>query len=288
MPNQLLDDINASAVEERGANDRPTRTLAQRHIRQLADRHGIAAQRVEIEALENGVLPTRYLRNQTTFTVADQLRLLKSRVAVIGLGGLGGMVVEILARIGVGRMVLVDGDHFEDHNLNRQLLCTQDQIGCGKATAAQKRVDQINGAVTVEHHGAFLTAENAPQLIKGCDVVVDCLDTIPSRFDLEAAARQNGIPMVSAAVAGLAGQVTTIFPQDAGLQLVYGPAHTLQKTKGAETILGCPPQAVTMVAAMESAEVIKILLGRNNGLLRNKLWIVDLTNNTFEVLSLGG
>lgn len=286
MSRKLMDAIHASAIEARSPDGRPVRTLTLNDTRKLADEHGVAARSVEIAALENGITPSRYIRNLNTFSIKDQQRLLESRVAVIGLGGLGGGVIEILARAGVGCIVLVDGDFFEDHNLNRQLLCTQDQIGCGKAEAAQRRIVQINDAVVVVQHAQFLNAENAPHLIENCDVVVDCLDNIPSRFDLEAAAKQAGIPMVSAAVAGLTGQVTTIFPEDDGLRGIYGPRHAIQDPKGAETFLGCPPQSVSMIAAMESAEVLKILLKQNHGLLRGKLWIMDLTDNTFQVLSL--
>jgi molybdopterin/thiamine biosynthesis adenylyltransferase len=287
MPRSLLDEINAAATECPTHNGQSIRTLSQKDTQRLIEQHALTTQEVEIAALENDVIPARYLRNQKTMSSADQIRLLKSKVAVIGLGGLGGSVIEIRARAGVGQMVLMDGDRFEDHNLNRQFLCTRHQIGRAKAVAAKERIGRVNTAVTVVPHATFLTADNAAGLIENCDVAVDCLDNIPSRFDLETAAKQAGIPMVSAAVAGVAGHITTIFPEDAGLQLIYGNRHSLNNAKGAETVLGCLPQAVAMIAAVESAEVLKILLHQTSGLLRNKLWIMDLTDNTFEVLSLG-
>ncbi|MDA8138124.1 MAG: ThiF family adenylyltransferase [Desulfobacteraceae bacterium] len=286
MPQPLSERIDQMAVEIQTPHGEPIQVLSLDQTALLATQFELPRQRVEIVSLEKGVIPTRYLRNQKTMTAADQARLLKTRAAIIGLGGLGGTVVEILARAGVGQMVLVDGDRFEEHNLNRQLLCAQHLIGYEKARAAQERINQINSALQAEAQVEFLTAENASRLIQNCDVVVDCLDNIFARFDLETAAKQAGIPMVGAAVAGVAGHVTTIFPQDKGLELIYGPRHSIQREKGAETILGCLPQAVTMIAAMESAQVLKILLKQSKGLLRNKLWVVDLTDNTFEVLSL--
>jgi hypothetical protein len=90
--------------------------------REGAERFGKSLAEMESAALEAGFLPGRYRRNRETVSTADQLRLFRSRVAVIGCGGLGGYVVEQLARLGVGTLVLVDPDVFEEHNLNRQLL----------------------------------------------------------------------------------------------------------------------------------------------------------------------
>ncbi len=261
-------------------------TLSVDQIEEMALRFGIDGRAVEITALESGVCPERYTRNFQTYNAQDQIRLLRSKVTVVGLGGLGGSVLEWLARAGVGEMRLIDGDRFELHNLNRQTLCTQHRIGTPKAQAAAERVCSINGSINVESHADFLKSDNASRLITGCDVVVDCLDNITSRFLLESAAKNAGIPMVSAAVAGLSGQITTIYPQDKGLELIYGPKVKLSSSQGAEQTLGCLPQAVGLIAAAESGEVIKILLGREEQLLRNKMLLVDMSTNVFDILTL--
>jgi molybdopterin/thiamine biosynthesis adenylyltransferase len=183
-------------------------------------------------------------------------------------------------------MTLIDGDRFEDHNLNRQLLCTQERIGTTKSHAAAERVCGINSSITVKAHTTFLTSDNANRLINDSDVVVDCLDNIESRFVLETAAKKADIPLVSAAVGGVAGQVTTVFPQDKGLELIYGPKENLKGSKGVEIILGCLPQAVGLIASAQSSEVIKVLLEQNDGLLRNKMLLVDLSTHTYETLHL--
>ena len=94
------------------------------------------------------------------------------------------------------------------------------------------------------------------------------------------------MPLISAAVAGLTGHVTTIFPQDRGLELIYGPAAELEISRGAESTLGNLPQTVGLIASMESAEVIKVLLGRNRELLRDKMLMMDLESHTYEVMRL--
>ena len=122
-------------------------------------------------------------------------------------------------------------------------------------------------------------------LVGSCDLVVDCLDNIQSRFTLKAAAERAGVPMVSAAVAGITGHVTTIFPGDNGLETIYGPVDQLNMTKGAETQLGCLAPGVNLIASIECAEVLKVLLKKDNT-LKDKLLVVDLADYTFETLQL--
>jgi molybdopterin/thiamine biosynthesis adenylyltransferase len=92
--------------------------------------------------------------------------------------------------------------------------------------------------------------------------------------------------MISAAIAGLSGHVTTIYPQDQGLSLIYGRREALKTAKGVETVLGCLPQAVVLIGAAESAETVKVLLGQEGNTLRNRMLMVDVATNTYEVLSL--
>lgn len=286
MPNSLIthiDPLTDTSSDEDGAT---LRTISIVTTQQLSQKLGIAPKQIEIEALRHNIVPTRYLRNQKSMNCSDQIRLLNAKISVVGLGGLGGLVVEALARIGVGHLQLIDGDRFEDHNLNRQLFSTQQSIGQSKADAAALRVKEINTAIDVQVTNRFLNDQNGVELIQASHVVIDCLDNITSRFDLESAAKISRIPLVSAAVAGLTGHVTTVFPQDKGLTQIYGARPGARHAKGAEATLGCLPQSVFVIAALESAEAVKILLGNTKDVLRNKLCVVDLTNNIFEVLVL--
>lgn len=124
----------------------------------------------------------RYLRNQDAISEVEQASLALNRVLVLGCGGLGGMVIECLARIGVGHLRVVDGDLFEASNLNRQLLCSTMNLGRPKTLAAKQRVMAVNPLVEVDAAQADLTAENALELLADCDVAVDCLDNIPARL----------------------------------------------------------------------------------------------------------
>lgn len=286
MAETLAHRIDAQARQASLPDGTACRTIGAADVWRLAVEAGLDGQMVEIAALRQEILPDRYLRNMKTLSTTDQIRLLESAVCIVGLGGLGGLVTDTLARMGVGRLHLIDGDVFEAHNLNRQLMSSMDHIGRSKAEAAAARVRTINSGITVETAVAYLTPENAETLVGHCDLAVDCLDNIPSRFTLETAAKQIGIPMVSAAIAGISGHVTTIYPEDRGLSAIYGSQDRSSTTKGAEARLGCLAPGVNLIASLECSEVLKVLLGRDHT-LKGKLLVVDLADYTFETLQLG-
>lgn len=284
MPTRTVEALQRSAVSATYPDGAAYHSLSVRNVERLSSELGLSRRQIELTALAQEILPERYARNQRSFSMKDQAALLKAHVTVLGLGGLGGAATEILARIGIGRLTLVDGDCFEDSNLNRQFLSTGDAIGKQKAVAAQERVAAINASVEVTVHPLFLDRENGLEFLAGADLAVDCLDNLPARFWLEAACKSNGCPFVSAAVAGTTGHVTTIFPADQGLRLIYGDPNQVPR-KGAEASLGTLPYAVASLAALECAEVVKIVLKRKN-VLRNKLLIADFDAAQLDVMQL--
>ena len=181
---------------------------------EAAGRFGLSVAQVEAEALGAGLLPLRYTRNRTTISTAAQARLFASRVVVIGCGGLGGYLVEELARLGVGALDLVDPDVFEEHNLNRQLLSSPRLLGLPKVDAGQARVAEINPAVTVRTHRLAFTRENGRELLQGADAVADGLDNLLTRRELAATCRELAVPLVHGAIGGWYGQVATQLPGD--------------------------------------------------------------------------
>lgn len=284
MTADLASEIEKLAGEKAFPDGESFRGLSLSAATVLAQKNRLPRRQIEITALERGIIPERYARNMKSFSPQDQLSLLKARVCVVGQGGLGGGVTEILARQGFGALTLIDGDRFEDSNLNRQLFSSESGLGGLKAEAALKRVSEVNAAVSVTHHPVFLDEHNAADLVAGADVVVDCLDNLTTRFILETAAKTAGIPFVSAAVAGAGGHVTTIFPEDQGLRLIYGTPDQAPD-KGAEASLGTLPFAVTLLSTLECAEITKIILKRGEP-LRNRLLVIDMLDNTFEVFKL--
>ena len=234
--------------------------------------------------MKSSKLEERYDRNFNTLSPGEQDKLGGSRVVVTGLGGLGGGVCEMLARVGVGYLTLIDGDSFEASNLNRQLLSQEHLLGMPKAQVAENRVNAINSEVTVAHLVEYLDESSLYERIKDADVVMDCLDSIDIRFKLQDAAKKADIPIVSGAIAGVTGQVTSIFPGDKGYELIYGKKSRAQ-SKGVETRTGNIAYCALLVAALQSSECVKILLNRGDN-LRNKLLIAELWTNVFDIVEL--
>jgi molybdopterin-synthase adenylyltransferase len=225
---------------------------------------------VEEAILKLQLLPARYARNRNTLTCEQQLTLFQSSVAVIGCGGLGCYIVEELARIGVGRITVVDPDVFAEHNLNRQLYSTLNNLGQAKVECAVKRVQEVNPAVTVTPVKRALSRDNGPELLGKCRVVADALDSITRRLDLAHACRICGIPLVHGSVGGWYGQVVTEYPGDGTLDRIYARCNN---EKGIEKDLGNLAFVVPAVASLEVAEVVKILLGEEAALRRKMLSI---------------
>lgn len=252
----------------------------------IAERTGLSLLKIECAALEAGIIPEKYSRNQKSLSSTEQLQLLRSHVVIIGLGGLGSTVTEILARIGVGRLTLVDGDCFEESNLNRQLLSSTSVIGKLKAETAQLRVQQINPAIEVRMVAEFFKADNGQAILHDAQLAIDCLDNIGDRFILEEACRRVSIPLISAAIGGSSGQATVIFPGDSGLEAIYGPPGKAPQ-KGIEATTGTLPFAAVYMAAVECAEATTILLGKPSG-LKSKLFLAEVADHTTELFSLPG
>ncbi len=278
----ISDMLKNQAVEKKRPDGSGYRALSFRSEQRLAEDSCSSHNEIQIMALKLGIVPERYARNQKSLGCREQLRLLESAAMIVGLGGLGGCVTEILARIGVGELILVDGDVFEDSNLNRQLLARVEDLGEKKAIAAGNRVASINPAVNVRVCPVYLDAQNCSELIGRAGVAVDCLDSIPDRFVLEAGCRRKNIPMVSAAIGGESGQATIVYPEDPGLSLVYGRPGTAPP-KGVEKSLGTLPYTVFTMAAVECAAVVSCLIGRPP-VLRNRLLFADLSDCTLELL----
>jgi molybdopterin/thiamine biosynthesis adenylyltransferase len=237
---------------------------------------------VEAAALGWGLLPGRYRRNRQTLSTEDQLRLCRSRVAVVGCGGLGGYLIEELARLGVGALVVIDPDVFEEHNLNRQLLSSPAHLGAAKVDVAHARIAAVNPAVEIAAHRVAFSPENGRALLAGCTAVVDGLDSVSVRRALAAVCAELGLPLVHGAIAGWYGQVAVQLPGgDLSPLLRASPSG-----KGVEGKLGNPSFTPAVVASLQVAELTKVLLGREAPLASRALF-VDLLTMRFDEVRLG-
>lgn len=219
----------------------------------------------------------RYSRNTGPITAQEQLTLQNARVFVAGCGGLGGYLAEYLARLGVGSITLADGDRFDETNLNRQLISTENNLGCFKAFEAKKRMESINSSIRIRAVEEFITESNGHALIAGHDLVLDALDTPGGKRMLQCVCRDARVPLVHGAVDGWFGQVTTVLPGDDALSRLYPDTGTSLPKEGTLSF------APALIASIQAAEALKLLLGKPCA-LRGKVLFADLLANRFDIM----
>ena len=222
----------------------------------------------------------RYARNIKALSLDEATALHTKKVCVIGCGGLGGYIIEILARIGVGYITAVDYDVFEENNLNRQILSTEKQLGVYKTEAAVRRIAEVNSDITINGLNVKFDKNNGPGILKGHDIVMDALDNIETRLLVSKICNNLNIPLVHGSIGGWYGQVATIFPGDNTMETIYQNSK-----KGIELELGNLPFTVSTTASLQCAECIKVLSGKGE-VLRHSLCHINLLENEFHVIKL--
>ena len=209
----------------------------------------------------------RYIRNLGALSEDECALLRKKTVLVAGCGGLGGYLIEMLLRLGVGEIRAADGDRFEASTLNRQLLAAPALLGKSKAEAAAERAAAVNSDVRFVAVPEFVTEANVEALIRGCDAVLDALDNIASRRMLARACTEAQIPMIHGAICGWTAQAAIVLPGDGMLDWVY-PEGTALKSKASLSFT--PP----FCAALQTALCVRLLTGRE--VEAGKLYVADL------------
>ncbi len=267
---EYLSDILKQLLEHTGE--------VEKAIAVLVAEQDIPKRIAESIACELGILPKRYELNVGTLGHAGQKRLLCSKVMIVGLGGLGGHVVEQLVRCGTGIVIGVDADRFEETNLNRQLYADLNSIGRRKTEAAKDRVVAVNDAVEFRPL-ACKVEDLEDEAYEGVDLIFDCLDSIPSRLYLQRVGERFSIPLIHGAIGGWYGQVAVVWPGSQLLSNIFG-----EKKQGIEKVLGNPPFTPALVATLMVTEGIKVLLGRKHK--KNGFLFVDLLNEQWEYVTL--
>lgn len=229
-------------------------------------------------------IPARYQRNLGALTPGEQAQLGTFRVCVIGCGGIGGHLLELLARLGIGHITAVDGDCFDATNLNRQLLSTMDTLGQSKALAAKQRLEAINPTIRVEAHGEFLTEANAAAILKGHHIVLDALDSISHRLLLQKVCRELEIPLIHGAVEGWFAQISTVLPGEDTLSRVY-PGYRPAEAREPSAAISTPAFVPAFAASVQVSEALKVLL-RKGEILNGRILFADLLNNRFDILQI--
>ena len=222
----------------------------------------------------------RYLRNLPAISGEEQERLESGNVLIVGCGGLGGSVLAYLLRLGVGNITVVDCDRFDETNLNRQLLCTMENLGELKTDAAEKYAALINPHVRLTAVKERLTGSNARELVRGHALAVDALDNIESRRTLASACAAEGVPLVYGAIHGWVVQAAVLHPEhiEAASAVLYPEGAALSDK-------ACLAFAPGICAGVQAAECVKLLLGKSSE-LDGRLLFMDLLHGDTEYISL--
>lgn len=209
-----------------------------------------------------------------------QLKLRNSKVCVVGVGGLGNPIVSRLAAMGVGTIRIVDRDVVELSNLHRQTLFDESDIGQVKVESAARKLKKMNSDVVIEALPVSVNDYTALDIVEGCDVVIDALDSVNARYSLNKACVKKNIPFVTGAAVGVSGQVFTIIPNQTACYHCVFPSLDENSMPTCSTE-GVHPSILSIVGGIEVAEAVKISIGRSPT-LTNKLLYIDLDNLDFS------
>lgn len=217
-----------------------------------------------------------------------QQKLKESRAVIVGLGALGSAVANALVRAGIGHVVLVDRDIVELHNLQRQILYTEEDLNRPKADAAAELLHRINASVEIETHTKDLNVSNAEKILAGADIVLDGTDNLQTRFLMNDVCVKEGIPWIYAGAVGTSGMVMPILPGKTPcfrclVPSLPGPG--LLQTCDIAGVLNTIP---ALIATLESTLAYQILTGQfeaREG--TSHLVHVDVWRQTFDRIEVG-
>ena len=209
-----------------------------------------------------------------------QLKLKQAKVCVVGVGGLGNPITTRLAAMGVGKIRIVDRDVIELSNLHRQTMFNEDDVGQVKVEIAAKKLRKLNPDIIIEELPVSVNDFTAFDVVDGCDVVIDALDSVNARYSLNKACIEKKIPFVTGAAVGVTGQSFTILPNESACYYCLFPALD-EDSMPTCSIEGVHPSILSIIGGIEVSEAVKIITGKEPS-LKDKILHVDLENLIFN------
>ena len=209
-----------------------------------------------------------------------QLKLKQSKVCVVGVGGLGNPITTRLAAMGIGRIRIVDRDIIELSNLHRQTMFNEDDVGQVKVETAAKKLRKLNPDIIIEELPVSVNDYTAFDVVDGCDVVIDALDSVNARYSLNKACIEKKIPFVTGAAVGVTGQSFTILPNETACYHCLFPALD-EDSMPTCSIEGVHPSILSIIGGIEVSEAVKIITGKEPS-LKDRVLHVDLENLIFN------
>lgn len=234
-------------------------------------------------------------RQMSIVTKSEQTRFKDSKIAVVGCGGIGGEAIEMLARMGVGKLNLIDKDSFDISNLNRQTMSSLDTIKLSKSEVSKERIRLINPYTEVTAFNEELNENNMKKVLGNCDIIIDALDNIYTRILISRFAKENKIPFIHGAIHGTMGQLT-VFMGDLDYERMFSLPSTDKEltesikkeiSKLAEEIPPAIGPVPNIVGCLEAIEAFKILTNIGEVIKAPKILSFDLLNlNSFKITEL--
>ena len=251
-------------------------------------------------------MPTRYIgdgyweiasRQMSIVTRSEQEKFKNAKITVIGCGGIGGQTIEMLARMGIGELVLVDEDAFDLSNLNRQTLATLPDVGHDKSAVAADKVRLINPYVKVTNFSEHVDETNIEKIIGDSNIVIDALDNVLTRVIVSRVAKEKKIPFIHGAIHGTLGQITVFLSNSdktyeemfnlpsVGKELDEETINALKNvTSGVPPVIGPTPN---LIGCLQAIEAFKIITGVGKVTVAPKMLSFDLLDlSSFNMLEL--
>lgn len=210
--------------------------------------------------------------------------MFQASVLIVGVGGLGSVVATYLAAAGIGNLRMADADIVSLHNLQRQVLYREEQIGKKKVTEATKQLNQLNSTIKIEANTDFFTAENAVELIKNIDIVIDATDNCHSRYLINDICVGLDKPFIYGAISEFIGQVAVFnYKQGATYRCLFPNEQEMIEKQEQNKSIGVLGVLPGVIGCLQANEAIKLITGYGEPLV-NKLFSIDLQcNKTYTV-----
>jgi len=235
-------------------------------------------------------------RQMSIVTKSQQTRFKESKIAVIGCGGLGGSVIEMLARMGVGKLVIIDKDSFDMSNLNRQIMSSIDSLGKSKSEVTKENIRLINPYVKVDAYNEELNEYNIVEILSDCDIIIDALDNLATRVLISRYVIENEKTFIHGAIHGTKGQLTVFNKNTRSYEEIFS-LPSLGKELNKNTIFELekisqevPPvigPIANIIGSLEAFEAFKLITGIGTPTLAPKVLNIDLLDlSSFSCLEL--
>lgn len=215
---------------------------------------------------------------------AGQQKLLDSRITIVGMGGLGAPAAMYLAAAGIGHLTIIDHDRVDLTNLQRQVIHTTDDIGKDKTASAAEYIARLNPEVSINPINRKLDEAELTETTRDTHAILDCTDNFDARFMINRVAAANSIPLISAAVVRMEGQVSVFDPANGGpcYRCLYDESGGEAETCSENGILS---PAAGLVGSLQAVETLKTLLGIGKT-LSGRLLLVDARNMEFREINI--